>query len=207
MPATYVTEAELRSTLGIENLYSSTIVEECCQAAENVIKNYLWFNNYYAAARSLTDNFATLYFQEPHGMYVGQSVIITNAGSPFNGTKTITEINGATQVSALNYQNYSLTAYNYSITYAATGTNQVKNPIRPYATVACSTNVDYATIAEIREASLMVAVDIWQSRQLSSTGGMSPDGFSPAPWRMSNGLIAKIRGLIANWMNPAGLVG
>jgi hypothetical protein len=207
MPATYVTEAELRSALGIENLYSSAIVEECCQSAENVIKNYLWFNNYYAAAKSLTSNVATLYFQEPHGMFVGQSVIITNAGSPYSGTKTITEINGATQVSALNYQNYSLTAYNYSISYAASGADQVKNPIRPYATVAGATVVDYATVPEVREASLMLAVDIWQSRQLSSTGGMSPDGFSQQPWRMSNGMVAKIRGLIANWMNPAGLVG
>ena len=152
MAATYVTEAELRTVLGIGSLYTSAVVEEVCQAAENIIKGHLWFNNYYAAARSITDNFATLYFQQPHGMYVGQSVIITNAGSPFSGTKTITEINGAVQVSALNYQNYSLTAYNYSITYAASGTDQVKNPIQPFATVAATTNVDFATVPEVREA-------------------------------------------------------
>ena len=108
MAATYITQSELRVLLGIGSLYENSVVEEVCQAAENIIKGHLWFNNYYAAARSLTDNVATLYFQQPHGMYVGQSVVITNAGSPFNGTKTITEINGATQVSALNYQNYSL---------------------------------------------------------------------------------------------------
>jgi hypothetical protein len=140
-------------------------------------------------------------------MYVGQSVTITNAGSPFNGTKTITEINGAVQVSALNYQNYSLTAYNYSITYAATGADQVKNPIQPFATVAAGTNVDFATIPEIREASLMIAVDIWQARQLSNAGGVSPDGFTPSPYRLGNTLLARIRGLIANWTNPSGLVG
>jgi len=207
MAATYVTEDELRTVLGIGTLYADSVVEEVCQAAENIIKSHLWFNNYYAAARSLTDNFATLYFQQPHGMYVGQSVTITNAGSPFNGTKTITEINGAVQVSALNYQNYSLTAYNYSITYAATGANQVKNPIQPFATVAAGTNVDFATIPEIREATLMIAVDIWQARQLSNAGGVSPDGFTPSPYRLGNTLLAKIRGLIANWMNPNGLVG
>jgi hypothetical protein len=207
MPATYVTESELRTVLGIGSLYTSAVIEEVCQAAENVIKGQLWFNNYYAAARSLQDNFATLYFQQPHGMYVGQSVIITNAGSPFNGTKTITEINGAVQVSALNYQNYSLTAYNYSISYAATGSNQVKNPIQPFATVAAGTNVDFATIPEIREATLMIAVDIWQARQLSNAGGVSPDGISISPYRLGNTLLARIRGLIANWMNPNGLVG
>ena len=207
MAATYVTQAELRSVLGIGSLYSNDVVEECAQAAENIIKSHLWFNNYYAAARSLQDNFATLYFQQPHGMYVGQSVIITNAGSPFNGTKTITEINGAVQVSALNYQNYSLTAYNYSITYAATGANQVKNPIQPFATVAAGTNIDFATVPEVREASLLIAVDIWQSRQLSNAGGVSPDGFTPSPYRMGNTLLARVRGLIANYLNPNGLVG
>jgi len=207
MPATYVTEAELRTVLGIGSLYTSTVVEECCSAAEGIIKGHLWFNNYYAAARSLTSNVATLYFQQPHGMYVGQSVVITNAGSPFSGTKTITEVDGALEVSALNYQNYSLTAYNYSISYAATGSDQVKNPIQPYATVAAGTNIDFATVPEVREASLLIAVDIWQSRQLSNAGGVSPDGFTPSPYRMGNTLLARVRGLIANYLNPNGLVG
>jgi len=207
MAATFCTQAELRTVLGIGSLYADSVVEEVCQAAENIIKGQLWYNNYYAAARSLTSNVATLYFQQPHGMYVGQSVIITNAGSPFNGTKTITEINGATQVSALNYQNYSLTAYNYSISYAATGSDQVKNPIQPYATVAAATNVDFATVPEVREATTLIAVDIWQSRQLSNAGGVSPDGFTPSPYRMGNTLLARVRGLIANYLNPSGLVG
>jgi len=207
MAATYVTNAELRTVLGIGTLYADSVVEEVCQAAENIIKSHLWFNNYYAAARSLTSNVATLYFQQPHGMYVGQSVVITNAGSPFNGTKTITEINGATQVSALNYQNYSLTAYNYSISYAATGSDQVKNPIQPFATVAAGTNIDFATIPEIREAATLIAVDIYQSRQLSNAGGVSPDGFTPSPYKMGNTLLARVRGLIANYLNPSGLVG
>jgi len=207
MAATFCTQAELRTVLGIGSLYADSVVEEVCQAAENIIKGQLWYNNYYAAAKSLTSNVATLYFQEPHGMYVGQSVTITNAGSPFNGTKTITEINGALQVSALNYQNYSLTAYNYSISYAATGSDQVKNPIRPTATVAAATNVDYATVPEVREATTLIAVDIWQSRQLSNAGGVSPDGFTPSPYRMGNTLLARVRGLIANYLNPNGLVG
>jgi hypothetical protein len=207
MAATYVTNAELRAVLGIGTLYADSVVEEVCQAAENIIKSHLWFNNYYAAARSLTSNVATLYFQQPHGMYVGQSVTITNAGSPFNGTKTITEIDGALEVSALNYQNYSLTAYNYSISYAATGSDQVKNPIQPYATVAAGTNVDFATVPEVREATTLIAVDIYQSRQLSNAGGVSPDGFTPSPYRMGNTLLARVRGLIANYLNPNGLVG
>jgi len=44
MPATYVTEAELRSNLGIGTLYTSATVEECCQSAEDLVNQYLWFN-------------------------------------------------------------------------------------------------------------------------------------------------------------------
>ena len=189
MAATYVTEAELRSTLGIENLYSSTVVEEVCQAAENVIKGYLWFNRYYASAHSSSNNVGKLYFDVPHGLYVGESVVVANAGTAYNGTKTITEVS------------------EFTISFAVSRADVVKHPIYPYATVTADTYVNFATVPEIRESALMVAVDIWQSRQLSSTGGISPDGFTPSPWRMSNGLIAKIRGLIANWINPAGLVG
>lgn len=195
MAATYVTEAELRSTLGIENLYSSAVVEEVCQAAENVIKGYLWFNNTPNIGHSNTvspNATGTLYFEYKHEFYVGQTVVISGNGSKHNGNKTITAVG------------------DYTITYAISGNNIAAapyHPVAPYGTVAAETYQDYATLPEVRESSLMVAVDIWQSRQLSSTGGMSPDGFTPSPWRMSNGLIAKIRGLIANWINPAGLVG
>lgn len=189
MAATYVTEAELRTVLGIGSLYTSTVVEEVCQAAENVVKGYLWFNNYYASAHSCTNNVGTLYFDTPHGLYVGQSVVVSNAGSAFNGTKTII----AKDV--------------YSISFTVSRADVVRHPIQPLATVAADTYLTFSTIPEIREASLMVAVDIWQARQLSSTGGVAPDGYSPSPWRMSASLVAKVRGLLANYLNPNGLVG
>jgi hypothetical protein len=195
MAATYVTEAELRSTLGIENLYSSTVVEEVCQAAENVIKGYLWFNNTPNIAHSNTASpnaTGTIYFEQKHEFYVGETVVISGNGSKFNGSKTITAVGEK------------------EITFAITGNNitaRPYHPVAPYGLVAGDTYVDYSIVPEVRQGSLMIAVDIWQSRQLSSTGGMSPDGFSPAPWRMSNSMVAKIRGLIANWINPAGLLG
>jgi hypothetical protein len=195
MAATYVTEAELRLVLGIQDLYEDAVVEEVCQAAENIIKGYLWFNNTPNIAHSNTASpsaTGTLYFEYKHEFYVGQTVVISGNGSKHNGNKTITSVG------------------DYEITYSISGNNIAAapyHPVAPYGTVAAETYQDYATLPEVREASLMIAVDIWQSRQLSSTGGISPDGFTPTPWRMSNSLVAKIRGLIANWINPAGLVG
>jgi len=195
MAATYVTEAELRTVLGIGSLYTSTVVEEVCQSAENVIKGYLWFNNTPNVGHSNTASpsaTGTLYFPVPHPFYIGQTVVISGNGSKHNGSKTIT----------------SKTPL--SITYSVSGNNIAETPYHPVAplgSVAGDTYVDFAVIPEIREASLMVAVDIWQARQLSSTGGVAPDGYSPTPWRMSASLVAKVRGLIANYLNPNGLVG
>ncbi len=82
----------------------------------------------------------------------------------------------------------------------------LKSVVRPYGTISAATNVDYATIPEIRQGAAMIAVDIWQSRQQTASGGISPD-FQPSPYRMGNTLLARIRGLIANHLSPNGLVG
>ena len=65
---------------------------------------------------------------------------------------------------------------------------------------------NYATLPEVNLASLMVAVDIWQARQASNAGGISPD-FQPSPYRMGNTLMARVRGLLADHLAPGGQVG
>ena len=195
MAATYVTEAELRTVLGIGSLYSSAVIEEVCQSAEDIIKSYLWFNAKPNIGHSNTASpnaTGKLYFDTPHQFYVGQTVTISGNGSKHNGSKTITE------------------KTDYTITYNISGNNIAEapyHPVAPLGSVAAETYVDFGTVPEIREASLMVAVDIYQARQLSSTGGVAPDGYTPSPWRMSSSLVAKVRGLIVNYLNPNGLVG
>jgi hypothetical protein len=54
LAATYVTKAELRVLLGIGSLYSDSVVEEVCQAAENIVKGYLWFNDYNIVYQEIT---------------------------------------------------------------------------------------------------------------------------------------------------------
>jgi hypothetical protein len=191
MPATYVTEAELRAALGIQALYSSAVVEDVCQAAENIVKGKLNFNRQVVVAHSNTANTATIYFQYPHTFYVGQSVHIENAGAKFNGTHTITQVG------------------EYSVTFNISGNNNNPHPkhdIIPYAYAYADTYTDFATLDEVRQASLMIAVDIWQARQASNAGGISPD-FQPSPYRMGNTLMARVRGLLADHLAPGGQVG
>lgn len=191
MPATYVTEAELRDALGIGALYSSATVEDCCQAAENIVKGKLWFNHEIVIGHSNTASTGTSYFSLPHHFYVGQVVLISGGGSKHNGSKTITNTS------------------ELSITYAISGNNNTPTPyheIQPYGYAAGDTYVDYATLDEVRQASLMIAVDIWQARQTSNAGGISPD-FQPSPYRMGNTLMARVRGLLADHLAPGGQVG
>ena len=193
MAATYVTVAELRSALGIGSLYSDSVVEEVCQSAENIISSYLWRNTYNNTGHSNTTNTGTLYFNYDISkeFYIGQTVVISGNGSKHNGSKTLTGVGQDT------------------ITYAITGNNNTAapyHPVNPFGVVAGETYVDYATVPEVREASLMIAVDIWQARQASNAGGISPD-FQPSPYRMGNTLIARVRGMLANHLSPNGLVG
>ena len=93
MAATYITMAELRALLGITaiTLYADATVEEVCQATEDILNKYLWFNTAPIAATALSANVATITTPTPHGFVTGQSVVISAAGTTFNGTKTITE--------------------------------------------------------------------------------------------------------------------
>ena len=193
MAATFVTQQELRTALGIGSLYSDSVVEEVCQSSQDIVSSYLWVNSLNNSGHSNTANSGTLYFDQSiyEIFYVGQTVTISGNGSKHNGSKTLTGVGDNT------------------ITYAITGNNNTPapyHPVNPFGTVAADTYVDYATVPAVREASLMVAVDIWQSRQASNSTSITPD-FQPSPWRMSASLIAKVRGLLAPYLSPNSLVG
>ena len=193
MAATYVTVAELRLALGIQSLYSDAVVEEVCQSSQDIVSSYLWINAVNNSGHSNTTNTGTLYFdQSIYGVfYVGQTVTITGNGSKHNGSKTLTGVGENT------------------ITYAITGNNNTAapyHPVAPYGLVTADTYVDYSTVPAVRESSLMIAVDIWQARQASNAGGISPD-FQPSPYRMGNTLLARVRGLLAPYLSPNSLVG
>lgn len=189
----YTTVAELRSALGVGSLYADATLQEVCDAADNVLIPFLWTNDNFNVGHSNTTTEGTLYFDElvTGTYYVGQSVAITKNGSPFNGTKTITGVG------------------EYSITFAVTGTPTATeyHPVVPYGVVSGVTQNTYSSIPAVKEASLMLAIAIWQARQAPSGQGMSVDGFTPSPFTMSNTLLARVRGLLAPYLDPRSMVG
>ena len=188
------TVAELRSALGVGTLYADATLQEVCDSADNVLLPFIWANTLSIIGHSNTASTGTSYFQDSiaNVLYVGETIVITGAGSKHNGSKTIT---GMT---------------NNSVTYAITGNNNAvtpRHPINPYGQAASETYLDPSTVPAIQEASLMVAIAIWQARQAPSGQGMTVDGFAPSPFTMSNTLLARVRGLLAPYLDPRSMVG
>ena len=187
------TVAELKAALGVGSLYSDATIQEVCDAADDVLLPFLWKNENYNIAHSNTTTEGTLYFDEvvTGTYYVGQSVVITKNGSPFNGTKTLTGVG------------------ENSITFAVTGTPTASeyHPCVPFGIVSGVTQNTYGTIPAVREASLMICVSIWTARQTNSGNGMMPDGSIGNMYSMSSQLIARVRGLIAPYLAPNSMVG
>jgi hypothetical protein len=188
------TVTELKTALGVGSLYSDATLQEVADAADNVLLPFIWSNTTSNIAHSNTTNTGTLYFEQSvtDVFYVGQTVVISGNGSKHNGSKTITIVGDK------------------YITYAITGNNntaQPYHPVNPFGTVAAETYLDPAAVPAIQEASLMICVDIWQSRQAPSGGSVSIDGYTPSPYRMGNTLLARVRGLIAPYLDPRSMVG
>jgi hypothetical protein len=186
------TVAELRSALGVGTLYSDATLQEVCDSADNVLLPFLWKNQQYIIAHGNTGTVGTLYFDSDirDYFYVGQSVTISGAGTKYAGTKTITGVGESS--------------------FTVTTTHTSDNPyhtVQPYGIAAAETYTDYSTVPAIQEASLMICISIWTSRQTNSGNGMLPDGSMGNMYAMSSQLIARVRGLLAPYLDPRSMVG
>jgi len=215
MAATYVTASELKANLGIGTLYADSIVEEVCQTAQDLLNQFLWFNSYPVTAVSVNNNVGYAVISVPLGFVTGQTITLTNCGSTYNGSRTITATwpwtNGSGSFPTFPFFPWS--QFNFPLGYQLlqfnlTAANDNYHLIVPYGSASGVDTKDtgYATTPAIREAAMMLAVDIWQARQQSSIGGVSPD-FAPSPYRMGNTLMARVRGLIAPYISPRSMVG
>ena len=210
MTATFVTVAELRANLGIGTLYTDPIVEEVCSSAEDLIQSQLWYNRAPVVSTGLQNNVATIVIANPGLFVTGQNVVIASSGATYNGTRTIT---GMGPYSVANGGQWMTWPYNYPkgysfLQFAITASNDPQHLVQPYGIMTGPDHKtdSYATTPAVREAAMMLAVDIWQARQVP-TGGVSIDGFSPNPYRMGYQLLGKISGLLSPYRSPLGMLG
>jgi hypothetical protein len=215
--AAYVTVDELRDVLGVGTLYSDATLEIACTTATETLQQYLWFDSYPVIGGTVQSGVATVVLSAPVSFTATESIVISNSGSKLNGTHTITATypwsQGSGTFPLFTYMfpyNYYTFPRNYSLIQFTTNQSDMNyRLIKPYgkAVGADTMETAYASIQSIRQAALMLAVDVWQSRQAPSSGGVSVDGVTPSPYRLGNTMLAKVRGLIAPYTNPSAMIG
>jgi len=207
MAATYVTAATLKASLGVGTLYDSyTWIEDTCQTAQDLINGFLWFDSAPVVGTVLVNNVATLTLATPGLFNVGEVVTIANCGATFNGDVTVTSL--AAPGYAFNLPTGYPSGYSY-IQFAKVAADQTFRRVVPYGS---ATGVDtkataYAATPAINAAALILAENIWTSRFSTQNGATAVDGYSYSPFKMSNTLMASIRGLLANYLAPGSMVG
>ena len=216
MTATFVTAAELKANLNVGTLYDSTdVIETVCQTAQNLVDSMLWYNTYPVLGLAIASNIGYALIGVPQTFVAGQTITLTNCGSIYAGTFTVSSTwpysAGSGSFPAFPFfpsNSFGLPKGTQLVAFPLVHVDDPFHQVIPYGAAAGVDTKDtpYANMPEIREAAMMIAVDVFQARQQSSAGGMSAD-FTPSPYRMGNSLLGRVRGLIANHTSPRSMVG
>ena len=188
-----ITLSELKSVLGIGDIYADPIVQAVADSAENIILSYLIFDDVSIAGVSLTSNVARFYCYD-NTFVVGQALTVSKCGAPFDGSRTVTNVG---------YDEYGVTFFEAAITNA----NITKRSVIPNGrAVLTSQAALYDTTPEIREAALAVACDIWITRT-GTLGQQGVDFQSPAPYRLGRSMLTRVSGLLGKHLDTRGYLG
>lgn len=184
-----VTVAELKSVLGVGNLYADADLEQVCDAASAVVNSYLASNtaSIISYGRDGLGN-GYVYCNSAHGLVTGQSITISGVATGWNGTFTIT--------------NYGT----IWVEFALAGAEQLNRAVVPPGLLTGPQAVDYSTVDACKEAALTIAVDMWTNR-LAPGGSPTAVDFTPSPYRMGRTLMQRVIGLLAPYIDTRSIVG
>jgi hypothetical protein len=188
-----ITLSELKSVLGIGDIYADSIVQAVADSAENIILSYLIFDDVSIVGASLTNNVARFYCHD-NTFVVGQALTVTGCGSPFNGSRTVTKVG---------YDEYNVTYFEAAVTNADITKRQI---IPNGRAVLTSQAALYDSTPEVREAALAVACDIWITRT-GTLGQQGVDFQSPAPYRLGRSMLTRVSGLLGKHLDTRGYLG
>jgi hypothetical protein len=188
-----ITLSELKSVLGIGDIYADSIVQAVADSAENIILSYLIFDDVAINAVSLTNNVARFYCYD-NTFAVGQALTVTKCGAPFDGSRTVTK-EGVDE--------YGVTFFEAAITNA----DITKRKVIPTGRAVLTSQATlYDTTPEVREAALAVACDIWITRT-GTLGQQGVDFQSPAPYRLGRSMLTRVSGLLGKHLDTRGYLG
>jgi len=188
-----ITATQLRAVLGVSSgLFNDAYLDQIIETAENALSPFLVKNNAYEVAHELKSNVVTIYTQQDHKFYVGQTVIINDThGHGWSGAKVITTIPDSK-----------------SFTFANIAADQDRHEHIPSAeVVAQGFGLDfYDGIPEVESAVYEIATDVFQSR--TAPGGVPQAiDFTPGPYRMGKALYQRVAGILASHRDIESLIG
>jgi len=188
---TIVTASQLRTILGVSSsLYNDAYLEDIIDTAENVILPMLVTYSTNIEAVELKDNVAYFYTSTIHEFSEGQSVVITNCGSPFNGTRTVT-----TDL---------LEPYVFSA--SITNADVVQRKVIPAGLATLSGASTYVGNANVESAVLATSVEVFQSRTAAG-GQIEGVDFAVSPFRLGRSLFNRISGILGPYLDTESMVG
>ena len=185
--------SELKAVLGIGDIYADAIVQECADAAQNIILSYLTFDYVSIKGVSLTSNVARFYCYD-NTFVVGQALTVSKCGAPFDGSRTVTTVGTEDGV----------TFFEAAITNA----NITKRSVIPNGRALLTSQATmYDTgYPEVEQAALAIACDIWITRT-GTLGQQGVDFQSPAPYRLGRSMLTRVSGLLGKHLDTRGFLG
>lgn len=177
---TIITASELRAALGVSvSLYSDAILNDVIDTAEAVVLPMLVTYSSPIRSVELQDNQAIFTFDAVQVFNEGQSVVVANAGSPFNGTHTVLA------------DGLSDTTFRVAIVNA----DIAKKNLIPAGTATLTGASTYVGVPEVESAVLAVATEVFQSR--TAVGGQIEGiDFTVSPFRLGRSLFNRVSGIL-----------
>ena len=187
-----VTPSELRSVLGVSSsLYNDTYLQKIIDTSELTILPLLVSYSSAVTHRRIASNVATLTTNTPHNYIVGSSVVVSTVDATFNGTYTVTAVNGE-----------------FEFSYAKTNADIAFNAVIPHGVTYLS-GYDAATIyasnPAVYEAIIVVSVEVFQS--ITAAGGQIEGiDFQPTPYRMGRSLLNRVVGILGKSLDTGAML-
>ena len=180
---------EFRTVLGVGTLYADDTLQQVADAAEQLVDQLLDYNKSYISEAQISNNVATFYTVGRHSFSIGSVLTVSGLDATFNGSRTVTTFGD----------------FWFKVDYTHANTELVR--YKPYGTAFLTSQSEiYDAIPAVREATLAIAVEIFQQR-VAPGGQIQAVDFTPQPHRLGRALLTRVHGLLAPYIDAGSLIG
>jgi hypothetical protein len=180
---------EFRATLGVGTLYPDSTLQQVADASEAIIDGMLDYNRSTINSFKIVNGYATLFTLTEHSFFKGDSILVSGINGDLNGTRTVTAVGV------------------FSVEFATGASNSDVRLIKPFGTALLASQTTlFDAVPAVREASLAIAVEIFQQRTAAG-GQVQAVDYTPSPHRLGRALLNRVHGLLAPYMDMGGIIG